>query len=99
MDTSEEKAMKSYEERREYIVRHLLSNGHGCIDILNGPFIDDYSKDMEVKVGATCWGPNHCPTLARDLKRIYDEGRLRRARIGVPNWQPGFPKWVWQYRL
>jgi hypothetical protein len=90
--------MKSYEERREYITRYLLENH--AVDIMCGPFIDKYSKDMEVKVVIQMWGPNGCPTLARDLKKMYEEGRLKRARIGLGyNWAVGFPRWVWQYRL
>lgn len=80
---------------REYLVDHA-----GGVDILNSDFVDTYIAATKVRFKPTNWGAFKCPTLSADLLAMYRSGRLKRHRAGLAgNWQPGFPKWVWSYRL
>lgn len=80
----------------EYLSRH--ENRAGC-DILNADFVNEYAEATGAKVEYTPYGANRCLTLARDLKRMHDDFRLKRTRVGIPYDMRGigFPLWVWNY--
>jgi hypothetical protein len=71
-----------------------------CTDSCNKGFHDAYNErfpgyPVEVKL----WGASPVRQAMVDLKEMADDGVLERQRIGMSNWQPGFPKWVWSYTL
>ena len=72
---------------------------HKRADVLDDAFVRAYIKATDVPWRETMWGAPKCPTLGRDLAALAAQGRLNRYRVGMSNWQPGFPKWVWSYEI
>jgi hypothetical protein len=73
---------------------------HDAVNVLNSAFVDEYTEATGAKFEPVMWGANKCPQLGRDLKALYDQRLVYRFRVGLSgNWQPGFPKWVFSYRL
>jgi hypothetical protein len=70
------------------------------VDILNKHFVDDYVEATGAKDIVTWFGANKCPTLAKDLRDMYNARLLTRWRNGIRSVGcDGFPKWVWSYEL
>lgn len=88
-------------QRREWLLQYIRArHPREGVDVLNRYFVDDYADATSAKVEIMMWGANRCPQLGRDLLSMYKVGQLERGRIGLAgNWQPGFPKWVWSYRV
>lgn len=90
--------------RYDWIENHMRGDTllkRGGVDILDSAFVDAYIEATEAPHTPTNWGAYKCPQLGRDLSKMYEMGILRRTRVGLSSgaWQPGFPKWVWSYRL
>lgn len=87
-----------YEERRKWIANYLLRVG--SVDILCADFVDEYIEATKAKYQPTFFGAFKCRRLSNDLRRMHDEGFLRRSVYGLgAGWHSGFPKWVHSYRL
>lgn len=89
--------MKSKQERQEWIIQYI-KNSNG-VDVLNSEFVDAYVEHTGAAVDVMMWGANRCKMIGRDLSELNNSGKLSRFRIGISNWQPGFPKWVYSYSL
>lgn len=92
------------QDRYNWIERHMRGDNllaRGGVDILCADFVDAYIEATEAPYGAVNWGAYKCPQLGRDLAAMYRAGTLKRGRVGLSDgaWQPGFPKWVYCYRL
>ncbi len=85
-------------EREAWIRQYLFDNA-GYVDVLNTDFVMAYWGACGVKAAAQFYGAPRCPTLGRDLSRMYASGALDRSRVGLTGMESGFPKWVWTYRL
>ena len=82
---------------REFICDYIRRE-HGT-DRLDAEFHEEFTNRFGGKRTMYYWGscPNH---LAMQwLKRLYDEGTLQRAPIGLTNHEVGFPNWVYTYSL
>lgn len=89
---------KSPIERRT-IILELIERERGA-DVLNRAFVEDFAEATGAKYRPAMWGAGWCPTLSADLRKMAKAGLLKRTRTGLAgNWQPGFPKWVYSYRL
>lgn len=86
-------------KRFEWLARR--ARDETFIDVLNADLVDDYVDAFGLKCDIVPWGANICPQLGRDLSEMAKRGYLKRNRTGLSSgaWQPGFPKWVWSYRL
>lgn len=87
------------ESKKEFIkeyIRKRLS-----VDILDAEFVDAYIEKFQPKYKVKMFGANNCPELGQLLSTMYQAGELKRFACGLPkpNWQPGFPKWVYSYQL
>lgn len=85
---------------RERFILDWLSANH-CADVVNQEFHEAYHQRFpEYTRRETFWGAQPVAQAQRDLSRMERAGVIGRARISLgENWQPGFPKWVWGYRL
>lgn len=73
---------------------------HGPVDVLNSELVDEYVEATGMKFKWMAWGANVCQQLGRDLAFMAKRGALSRGRLGLgANWQRGFPKWVWSYKI
>jgi hypothetical protein len=80
-------------------IRNWLLNNDGC-DVLDSKFVDEFIAATGSKHEVTLWGANKCKNLSSLLGSMYKQGLLKRWVITLgPNWQPGFPKWVYTYEL
>lgn len=88
-------------QRFDWIERAIEEELGNAVDVLNRDFVDAYTEATGVPFRVTFWGANKCAQLGRDLTEMKRKLRLKRARIGLSGgaWMPGFPKWVWSYRL
>ena len=91
--------MKTWDERRRFIIRYLSEN-RGHVDVLNAAFVDCYLEATSSKFYPMPYGAHKCPQLGRDLSRMEREGTLSRKRTGISGMRgQGFPAWVWCYEL
>lgn len=91
-------------DRYAWIENHMRSDNllaRGGVDILASDFVDAYIEATNASFIPKNWGAHGCPQLGRDLAAMHEAGTLKRGRVGLSNgaWQPGFPKWVYVYRL
>ena len=85
--------------RLNWIVEWLKENI--AADAVTESFHDEYHQMFpSFKVRETNWGAQPVAQAMRDLKKLYDQGTIERARIGLGSgWQQGFPKSVFSYSL
>jgi hypothetical protein len=90
--------VKSYQDRRVWLLQEIHSEK--SVDVLHSDFVNAYADFSGAAMRVAFWGAGWCPLLSADLRRMFKAGLLRRAATGMSgNWQPGFPKWVYSYRL
>ncbi len=81
----------------DWIISYLRKNLEASVT--NAPFHDEF----HAKFGGTrqeyLYGASPVPAAQRLLSKMHKRGILERTRVGLPNWKPGFPKWVYSYRL
>lgn len=93
------RALKPKKDRDAWLLVRVHADRY--VDVLNRQFVEDYIEFS----GATCrlmwWGAPKCALLSADLARLAREKVLTRQPYGLPtpNWQPGFPKWVYSYSV
>jgi hypothetical protein len=87
-------------EEREAWILAAVQEEQG-LDVLNRVFVEQYVAATGAAVREVYWGAPHCRQLGADLSRLARKKKLSRRRIGLSGgaWMPGFPKWVWVYRL
>jgi hypothetical protein len=86
------------EQAEEFILGWLEYNH--SINILDSNFIDTFSDVTGARIEPILFGPNKCKYASTTLSKMYKEKILTRRVVGLgSNWQPGFPKWVYSYRL
>ena len=85
-------------EKQKWILQYIVDTGYG-VDILNSDFVDAYIEKFNAKFIITNWGANKCPDLGRQLSKLYKLCYVNRGRVGLINWQIGFPKWVYHYDI
>lgn len=78
---------------RGYLTRHVAT------DRLDAQFHDEFSAKFGGKRIIYPFGA--CPNLLamKWLKRLYDQGILKRWSIGIQAHEVGFPNWVYCYEL
>jgi len=92
--------MRTYEQRRDWILNWLQQQDHFGVSAVDSPFIDAFIDATKCSYVFKNWGAHGCPAAMRTIKRMFQEGLLVRKRVGLStNWQPGFPKWVYCYDL
>ena len=93
--------MRNFEEEtkiREFIQKYLAENP--STSATDEIFQEEFHLCFGGKRKLTCWGAQTSFNAQRWLKRLYSEGTLQRCIIPLgKNWQPGFPKWVYEYFL
>lgn len=92
--------MKNPSEREAWIYAYLKRRGIS-VDVLYSDFVDDYEEYTGAKTYPQPFGACKCPTLGRDLGRMYRKGILSRfaTGLGIGDAAMGFPKWVWSYSI
>lgn len=90
--------MKPQRDREEWILQETKKLG--AVDILNADFVNRFADFSGSRLVFKCWGAHGCPQLSRDLSEMARKGLLRRQLVGLSGaWQPGFPRWVYSYRI
>lgn len=86
-------------ERDDWLL--LRVHEERTVDMLNRGFVEDYIRWTGAAFRPSFWGAPWCGLLSSDLARLAREKVLKRTPLGLPsgNWQPGFPKWVYSYRV
>lgn len=86
-------------ERRAWLLRTIAKERR--VDVLNAELVEDYAEVTGAKLARSMWGAGWCPLLAKDLRELFKRRLLNRTAVGLNGgaWQPGFPKWVYSYRL
>lgn len=86
-------------QRRAFVLALVVQ--YRGVDVLNRWAVEDYCVQTNASYRGTAWGADICPMFGRDLAYLARLGKLKRQRCGLSDgaWQPGFPKWVWSYRL
>ncbi|CEE63205.1 conserved hypothetical protein [Xanthomonas citri pv. citri] len=71
------------------------------MDVLNADFVERYAEATGARIKRSMWGAGWCSLLSDELRRMYKARLLQRVAVGLSSgsWQPGFPKWVYSYRL
>jgi hypothetical protein len=83
----------------QVFVKKYLTENHS-VDILHLEFIDQFVEATGYPVRFQPFGANTCRGAGRTLSKMYQSGILTRGIINLGyNWMPGFPKWVYVYRL
>jgi len=80
-------------------VESYLQDTEQHVDILNTEFVNAYINEFGVAYRNTNYGALKCPDVGRTLKAGYDQGVLKRDRIGLWAHETGFPNWIFVYRL
>lgn len=80
-------------------VEDYLKTKEFYVDILNRNFIDAYIDKFNPKYGATNYGADKCPDVAKTLKIGFDQGIFKRQRAGITCGYSGMPRWVYVYSL
>lgn len=87
-------------DRRTWIEEYLRASRLPGVDVLTREFVEDYIVATGAKFQPMAWGAHRCLQLGNDLRAMKRLGKLERHRVGLAgNWQPGFPTWVWSYKL
>jgi len=95
---SDKSSCKSRKEKaQKFILDYLNKNARA--DILNADFIDKFIEATGSKYVFQPWGAHTCRYAGVMLSDLYRAGKISRVKIGINNWQPGFPKWVYVYTL
>lgn len=89
----------TFEERKEWLLLAIRDKRQA--DVLDAEFVEDFAQWTGAKITMPVWGAGWCPTLSKDLGKLYRQKYLDRRATGLSSgaWQPGFPKWVYSYRL
>lgn len=71
------------------------------VSVLDANFHEDFHARFGGARKLKHWGAQPVAAAMTLLRRLFDRRLLRRARVGLRGgeWQPGFPRWVWEYRL
>lgn len=87
----------TYDKRRRFILNYFNAN-NPCVDCLDADFVVSYILATKARFRQINYGAHKCSSLQRDLKRMQNEGSLKRHRVGISDLAGmGFPKWVWVY--
>jgi len=89
--------MTTFEEKSDWIIDYLEDSSG--VSVVDQDFQEAYYKKFKVKRVIKMYGANPCPDAQKTLKKMYDAGEVRRARMSITGQLPGFPKWVWVYSL
>ena len=90
--------MKDRATKEQFILDWLKSE-RGA-DALNSGFHAAYHEKFGGRRHECYWGAQTVYEAQKLMAAMAKEGKLNRGRVGLStNWQPGFPKWVWCYRL
>ncbi len=84
-------------EKQDFILNYLKK--YGSVNILDKFFVDNYIAKFKVKYTVQYFGANTCRDLGRVLSEMYKCNLLTRFRIGMDEAAPGFPNWIYVYRL
>jgi hypothetical protein len=80
------------------VLDYLDHNCEACA--VNQDFHEEFHKQFPgFKRKETLWGAQPVARAMAALTKLHMERKISRVRIGLRNWQPGFPKWVWSYSI
>jgi hypothetical protein len=82
----------------EQFIREYLTRNPGT-DRLDAEFHDEFSEKFGGKRILCNWGSSPNLLAMKWLKRLYEQGILNRAPIGLDYHEAGFPNWAYSYRL
>lgn len=86
--------------RLDWIMDWLGQSGNLEASVVNEPFMEAYHRQFpKYKRQAKMWGAQPVAQALRDLRTLQLQGRVERCKINLGMSDPGFPKWVWSYRL
>lgn len=85
--------------RYKFIKEYIEANH--ATSVVDQLFHDMYNEEFpEYKRKLNMWGACSVAQAMKDLSLLYNDGTLIRNSVSLgANWQPGFPKWVYSYRL
>jgi len=78
---------------RDYLARHHSTDR--CDQLFHEKFSEKFGGKRTIYPFGAC--PNHLAMTW--LKRLYDEGTLKRYSVGLQFHETGFPNWVYCYEL
>lgn len=91
--------MTAYDRQSDWIFKWLLQH-NGATDVTDVAFQEAFAKEFNASFIEKMYGAQPCPLAQRVLRRMWDDYRLRRSIIGLPEMSGmGFPKWVYSYSL
>lgn len=96
-DETKMKDVKNGIEIEQFIYEYLKT-GVGT-DRLDAEFHDQFSEKFGGKRLWYPFGSNPNLIAMKWLKKLYDQGALRRHPIGLHAHETGFPNWVYSYSL
>jgi hypothetical protein len=83
---------------RNWIMGYIRENGPVCAT--DQPFHEAFHERFGGARKETMWGAEPVTKAMRTLKKMSDDGTLKRGRVGLGgNWQPGFPRWNYVYYI
>lgn len=87
-------------ERLRWLLIAILAQGNnGGTDVLDRAFVDAYLLATKAPHQTMIIGAHKCKMLGADLGELYKKAHLTRFTVGVPGAGPGFPTWVFAYKL
>ncbi len=93
--------MSGSNAKEAFVLEYIASGRYGAVSVLDADFHDAFHERFGGARKWKAWGASPVPSAMATLRRLYDRRLLRRARVGLRDgeWQPGFPTWVWEYRI
>jgi hypothetical protein len=80
-------------------VMEWFTKGNIEASCVNQPFHEAFWLKFGGARTEKMFGASPVQAAMASLKRLAEQGRLRRRRIGLSGHEAGFPKWVWTYSL
>lgn len=81
----------------EWIVEYLHQNMEASA--VNKDFHEKFHQKFGGRKKETFFGAEPVAKAQATLAAMYNKGTVIRRRIGIQNWQPGMPKWVYSYSV
>ncbi len=90
-----------FTSKEEFVLEYLRDPKTPWVSVLDSDFHDAFYARFGGARTEKLWGAQSVAAAMRALSALHTRGYLRRARTGLRGgeWQPGFPKWVWEYAI
>lgn len=89
---------KQITEIQKFIINYIEENKN--TDVCDQNFHEQFYNKFDGKRKETNWGAQPVYKAMNWLKKLYEQNILSRGKVSLAgSWQPGFPKWVYAYRL